>query len=179
MSKRFLVLSDIHGSVKTLEAVLNWAKGIAPDAAVFLGDGISDLGRVTAATGFPCPWQMVRGNNDFASQCQEAAIFDFAGHRFFICHGHRYNLYTTTETLVAAARNNNANAALFGHTHVPFIDDAGGILLLNPGCIGNPRSKIGPTFAVIECTPGNPLKPEFWGIDAAGNISAVHVGNSL
>jgi len=179
MKKSLLILSDIHGSLTNLATVLKWAKNFAIDAAVFLGDGISDLEKTRAKTGFLCPWQQVRGNNDFGSPYQEAAVFDFGGHRFFLCHGHRYNLYMGMETLIAAARNNGANAALFGHTHVPFRDDADGLLLLNPGILGNPRSRLGPTFAVIECNLGAPPKPEFWGIDFDGSISAIFVGNSL
>jgi len=179
MKKSLLVLSDIHGALTNLTLVLKWAKNFAPDAAVFLGDGISDLESTRMKAGFFCPWQMVKGNNDFGFSHQEAAVFDFGGHRFFLCHGHRYNLYMGMETLSAAARNNGADVALFGHTHIPFRDDADGLLLVNPGSIGNPRSTVGSTFAVIECVPGAPLKPEFWGVGFDGSISAIFVGNLL
>lgn len=174
-----MVVSDTHGSVIALTSVLSWAKDVTPDAAVFLGDGIGDLERATIHAGFSCPWQMVRGNNDFGFPHLETLIFGFGGHSFFLCHGHRYNLYSGMDTLATAARNNGADAALFGHTHVPFFDDSNGVLLVNPGSVGSPRSHAGATFALIECVPGEPLKPEFWGIDSAGNISAVTVGNSL
>ncbi|MCL2191277.1 MAG: metallophosphoesterase [Treponema sp.] len=179
MKKTLLVMSDIHGSVANLRAALTWAGSFAPDAAVFLGDGISELERTRATMGFPYPWHMVRGNNDFDPLQPEAAVFEFGGHRFFICHGHHYSIYSGKDVLVAAARNNQAGAALFGHTHIPFVDDADGVLLVNPGSIGNPRSRVGPSFAVIECRPGSPPKPEFWGIGFDGRVSAIFVGNSL
>ncbi|MCL2600947.1 MAG: metallophosphoesterase [Treponema sp.] len=179
MCKKLLVFSDTHGSVAALASVLIWAKALSPDAAVFLGDGLDDLESAAATTGFSCPWHKVRGNNDYGFQCQETAVFDLGDHRFFICHGHRYNLYRGTETLAAIARNNKADVALFGHTHVPFFEAAGGLLLMNPGSIGHPRSNAGATFALLECHPGEPPKPGFWGIDFEGNITAVPMRESF
>jgi len=173
------VVSDTHGYISALVPVLKWAKDFPPHAAVFLGDGIDDLEKATAATGFSCPWHTVRGNNDFGFPYNETAVFDFGGHRFFATHGHRYNLYSGMENLIAASRNNEAGVALFGHTHIPFLDDANGLLLINPGSVGSPRSHAGATFALIECHPGQPPKPEFWGIGYGGNVSPVAVGNSF
>ena len=146
--------------------VLNWAKSHEADAAAFLGDGIQEMSEATTAAGFPSTVKMVRGNSDYTvcESIPEAAVLDFAGHRFFLCHGHRYSTHGNFETLIAAARNNEAGAALFGHTHVPFCKTVNGLLLVNPGSIGRPRSKIGATFAVIECLPETPLKAVFWGI---------------
>ena len=165
-SQKLLVLSDSHGEIPALTEVLNWAKGCTVDAAVFLGDGIEDMSAATAAVGFSTAMKMVRGNCDRATSISvlEAALLDFAGHRFFLCHGHRYSLRGDFGTLIAVAHNNEADAALFGHTHVPFCETVNGILLLNPGSIGRPRGNDGATFAVIECLPEMPLKVNFWSI---------------
>jgi putative phosphoesterase len=168
--QKLLVLSDIHGAVPALTGVLNWAKGCAVGAAVFLGDGIEEMS--AAAAGFPFAVKMVRGNCDRAvsAPIPEAALLDFAGHRFFLCHGHRYSPSGSLSTLVAAARNNEADAALFGHTHVPFCETVDGLLLINPGSVGRPRSNAGATFAVIECLPETALKASFWNIAPAIGI---------
>jgi len=178
--RKLLALSDTHGSVAALKAVLDWAKARTPPndticAAVFLGDGISDLRRTADASGFFCEWKLVGGNNDYDVSLPEAAVFDFAENRFFICHGHRHSLYGGCHTLVAAARGANANVALFGHTHVPSRRTENGILLINPGSIGRPRSRIGATFAVIECIEGELPTPEFWGIGPRGDIHKVKI----
>lgn len=172
-----LVLSDTHGNLPALEAVMNWARGRAIDAAVFLGDGAADLS--PAAAGFACPWEKVRGNGDPYPAIPEAAVFDCEGHRFFLCHGHRYALYNSYHTLIAAAKNMKAGAALFGHTHIPFFDEEDGVLLINPGSVGRPRSRIGATFALIECAPDKPLKVQFWGIGSRGKIREVQISRSL
>jgi putative phosphoesterase len=166
-AKKLLVISDSHGHISALRAVLNYGKDIAPDCAVFLGDGIQDIDR--AAAGFSCVWHKVRGNNDPVYNVPEAAVLDFGGHRFFLCHGHRYSLYRSNDTLIAAARNNGADTVLFGHIHVPSLINEDGLLLINPGSVGRPRSNAGATFAVIECLPETPLKVEFFGIDLERN----------
>ena len=183
-SKTLLVLSDTHGSVHTLEAVLKWAKSVqgggTVGTAVFLGDGIRDISRVAAATGFSREWKLIRGNNDDVFSVPEAAVLDFCGHRFFLCHGHRHSLYGGYHSLIAAARNMEADTVLFGHTHVPYCGNIDGIRLINPGSIGNPRSKAGATFALIDCAegepadqgsaPGKPFETRFWRIGPEGKI---------
>jgi putative phosphoesterase len=171
--KKMLVLSDTHGSLSALKKVMNWAKDRMPPNdticdAVFLGDGVSDLRLAADAAGFYGNWNVVRGNNDYEHAIQDSAVFDFADYRFFICHGHRHSLYSGHHTLVSAGRSNNANVVMFGHTHVPFLKNEGGILLINPGSVGRPRSRTGATFAVIECIQGEPLKVKFYGIGSGG-----------
>jgi hypothetical protein len=177
--QRLLVLADTHGNVRALEAVLNWAVNRPVSSviniALFLGDGTEDLSRAANTTGFCCEWKLVRGNNDFDSNLQDNAVFDSSGHRFFLCHGHRYALYNGYYSLMAAASKNEASVVLFGHTHVPYYKKANGLLLVNPGSVGRPRSRIGATFAVIECEQGKPLNVNFWGIGAKGEILEINI----
>jgi putative phosphoesterase len=173
VSQRLLVIADTHGNVPVLNTVLQWASGATISAAVFLGDGINDISHATA--GSSVEWRIIRGNNDYAFSVPEASVFDFGGKRFFLCHGHHYALYNGYHTLITAARGMNADAVLFGHTHVPYHEDTDGILLLNPGSIGRPRSIIGATFALIECTPEQPFAVQFWGVDSKGGIQEIEV----
>jgi putative phosphoesterase len=173
--QRILVLSDTHGNIPALEAVLKWAagqeSGYTFNTAVFLGDGIQDLHRTTAA--FSPEWIKVKGNNDYAPSVPETDVFDFCGHRFFVCHGHRHSLYNGYDKLSAAARGAGAGAALFGHTHVPFLENTDGLLLVNPGSIGNPRNGSAAGFAVINCIPEKPFDVEFWSIDLQRKIKRL------
>jgi len=179
-NKKLLVLSDSHGNIAALKAVFNWAKDYIPPndticAAAFLGDGLSDLKKAADATGFFCDWKCVGGNNDYGISMPDALTFDYAEHRFFICHGHHYGLYGGHHALLAAARNNNADAALFGHSHVPHYKTVDGIKLINPGSVGRPRSRIGATFAVIECPEGQPMNVEFYGIGDEFKIEKLKI----
>ena len=181
MSKKLLVFSDSHGSISALKNVFVWARDRIPPndticASVCLGDGLSDISKAADSAGFFSDWKIVRGNNDYM-HAPEADVFDFAENRFFICHGHRYGLYGGFHTLLAAAKNNAANIALFGHTHVPYFNNTDGISLINPGSVGRPRSRIGATFAVIECIKGWQTNINFYGIGDKGNIHTVKVSN--
>jgi len=58
--------------------------------------------RAEAAAGFFGAVKMIRGNSDHvmltATPMKEIEIFDFAGHRFFLCHGHRQRLDVVNPT---------------------------------------------------------------------------------
>lgn len=41
--------------------------------------------------------------------------------------------------VVLRARELGCGAALFGHTHIPFLDEGGDVILLNPGSPSQPR----------------------------------------
>ena len=144
-------------------------------AAAFLGDGLSDLQPAATATGFFCDWKLVSGNNDYGISKPEALAFDFNDHCFFICHGHRYSLYGGYHTLIAAARNSGADIVLSGHSHVPYYKTMNGIKLINPGSVGRPRSRIGATFAVVECIENENINVEFFGINDKGTIRKVKI----
>ncbi|MCL2185959.1 MAG: YfcE family phosphodiesterase [Treponema sp.] len=179
-SKKLLVFSDTHGNVAALKSVFNWAKERLPPkdticATAFLGDGIADIHMAADATGFYCDWKLVGGNNDYGYTAPEFDVFDFVNHRFFICHGHRHNLYNGFNTLITAARNAGADTVLSGHSHIPYDETLNKMRLINPGSVGRPRSRIGATFAVIECEEKQPLKVEFYGVGQWGHICAVKV----
>ncbi|GBU29689.1 phosphodiesterase [Treponema sp. R8-4-B8] len=179
-NKKLLVFSDSHGNSRALKAVFNWAKDHLPPndticAAAFLGDGISDLQYAADESGFYTDWKLVMGNNDYGIVISEALTFNFAEHNFFMCHGHRLNLYNDFNILIAAANNVGADVALFGHIHIPYYKIVNGITLINPGSVGRPRSKIGATFAVIECPTGKPLNVKFYEIGTQGKIKEVKI----
>lgn len=45
---------------------------------------------------------------------------------------------------------------VFGHSHQPVVEDAGGLLLLNPGSACDPRRARIPTVAILEIGDGQP-----------------------
>jgi len=180
-----LVVSDSHGNIPALTEVLSWAQagcpvsgGAAPGekqplaAAIFLGDGADDLALASAHAGFTLSWNIVRGNVDVNFSLPGAMLLEIPGskstRKIFLTHGNAYNVAEGCRTLAAAARTNGAEAALFGHTHVPHCELLDGILLLNPGSIGRPRSNAGPTFAVLDCPPAGPLSARFFGLAKQG-----------
>jgi putative phosphoesterase len=164
-----LVISDSHGDVTALSAVLAWAKNTPLQAAVFLGDGAEDLAVASAWAGFSLPWHRVRGNGDYDFSIPENIVMEIPpSHKIFLSHGNRLRVREGKRVIADAARRMEAEAALFGHTHIPYCDTVDGIFLLNPGSIGRPRSDAGRTFAVLECPESGPFAARFFALDRSG-----------
>jgi putative phosphoesterase len=164
-----LVISDSHGDIMALGEVLAWAKNTALDAAVFLGDGADDLPIASARTGFSLPWSCVRGNGDYDYSIPDNMVMEIPPSRkIFLSHGNRLRVRDGKRIIANAALSTGAEAALFGHTHIPYCDTVDGIFLLNPGSISRPRSDEGCTFAVMDCPESGPFSARFFTLDRSG-----------
>jgi putative phosphoesterase len=174
-----LVISDTHGHIPALRQVLSWAGEGHFNTAIFLGDGAEDLSQVSGGSGIP--WLIIRGNGDPDPSLPLRASLMFAGHSFFLTHGHLYSLNESFGPLIAEAGDQGAEVVLFGHTHCPFLGRENGTLLINPGSLGRPRgwrsgSPIGPSFATITCPPGEAIRVRFWGLGGNGRIGELDLG---
>ncbi len=149
---RLLVVSDTHGDARGLVAVLRLL-GRSVQGLVHLGDGAADLAQA-AASGCPMPpaWA-VRGNVDGDWSLPPVRTIWALDRKILAAHGHHYLDGDSYRPFLQAAEREGAAAFFFGHTHVPFWDEAGGILLLNPGSLSRPRGSWGPSFAVVEVPP--------------------------
>ena len=142
-----LVFSDSHGNVDRInEAVSRQIS--RPAAVIFLGDGLRDTDRLELGG---IPLHCVSGNCDVyfsASFAPEEQLFFIGGKKFFITHGHRYNVKSVMSQLLSRGAELSADIVLFGHTHQPFeavigCDNQYGIKLdkpmhvMNPGSIGS------------------------------------------
>lgn len=130
---KLLVISDVHGRRDAVERVLTQHGDAA--TVIFLGDGLREVEDV--ADSHPQrSFLTVPGNCDFAALQPAARLEILGGKRFFITHGHKYNVKYGLYTLELAARERQADVVLFGHTHVPLEDYADGLYMLNPGSLG-------------------------------------------
>lgn len=147
-----LVISDTHGDTETLALVLSWAKQQNTiGALVFTGDGAADIPIALAKTGYhPPEIHMVRGNGDGDPRLSLVETITFGDRRLLLTHGHVQAVHDGLDRLIAAAQTMEVEGVLYGHTHRPFWEEIGGRLFLNPGSLGKPRGKEGPTFATIE-----------------------------
>ncbi|MBQ3824167.1 MAG: metallophosphoesterase [Clostridia bacterium] len=139
---KILVVSDSHGAAERIEEALFIEK---PDVLFHLGDGADDcdglrLGNISL--------YRVCGNNDFGAY-QYEEIADISGKRFFLCHGHRYGVRYSYQTLKERAETLGADAVLFGHTHEPLCAMEGKMLIMNPGSI-----RFGGTYGVVTIENG-------------------------
>ena len=146
---KILVLSDSHRNMENMHrAVLKEA----PDLILHLGDHYQDAKQLHAE--FPeIPLAAVRGNCDYGQTHQERLI-DVDGIRIFLCHGHRHHVKSSLLVLEYAAREQDAKVALYGHTHVSFLDESGDLVIMNPGSIGEPRDYGGPAYGLLFLEDG-------------------------
>ena len=161
---KLVVFSDSHGGGIYIKKALDLHR--TADAAVFLGDGISDF--FAWRERYPdIAFIAVRGNCDvgfgdmYNARHTEELTLD--GKRIFICHGHTYGVKGGLGNLVRAARSRGADIALFGHTHqkleryvseddMPDEDGDGRkpLYLVNPGSIGGRSGDGEHSFGIVE-----------------------------
>ena len=138
---KILVMSDSHGN-KT--SMLNTVELEAPDMILHLGDHAKDCAAIEWE--YPAiPLHSVKGNCDRSSSEPEIYDFTLSGKRFFMTHGHLYNVKTGYASILNAASCRGVDVLLFGHTHIPYCKVMDNLVAINPGSIG-PGSK---TYAVL------------------------------
>lgn len=118
-----------------------------PDLVFFLGDGERDADAL--AQRYPLlPVNSVRGNCDLCSSVPLKLCIPLGGHRIFAAHGHYFDVKHDPELLALryAAKLEQADIVLFGHTHRAYQDERGGMLLLNPGPCGSIYASYGRIF---------------------------------
>lgn len=143
---KILVISDTHGNIDNAVSLIN---KLNPDYTFHLGDMADDCKRLE--TLFPRKIiACVKGNNDYFDNTyplERLATID--GKKIFACHGHKYNVKSSLLPLSLKARELDADIVLYGHTHCPFLEQDGSLLIMNPGSHS--------TYGIIE-TDGNQIE---------------------
>ena len=144
--KQILVLSDTHGNITQINALKSVFSMV--DKIYHLGDYVRDAQYIRKLCDTPV--LNVKGNCDYGDT--ETVLYDVVlGHKIMLTHGHKYGVKFTLGRLALEARENGAEMALFGHTHRTFLEMREGVMLLNPGSLGEPRGE-GKSYAVLEVT---------------------------
>ena len=63
------------------------------------------------------------------------------------------------DRLKAAAKERKAQIVIFGHSHMPYLQEEDGITFLNPGSISKPRQvSFEPTYAIMKLDDRGEMK---------------------
>jgi putative phosphoesterase len=143
---RFLILSDTHGVRAPMKELYD---RYPLDGVIHLGDHIADARWLLERTNGHPVYQVV-GNCDIGERGYEQQLLELGGVKILIMHGHRYGVKSGYGTALAAAKGMGAQVVLFGHTHIPFMEEREGILMLNPGSLRNPDRE----YAILEIENG-------------------------
>ena len=160
---RLMIASDIHGSAKWCERMLEAHRAQAPDRLILLGDLLyhgprNDLPedyapkRVIAMLNALAPAPLcVRGNREaevdqmvlaFPVMADYAALF-IDGHTVCVTHGH-------THGEDAPPPLAPGDILLCGHTHVPCLRRHQGFTYVNPGSVSIPKNGSAHSYCMLE-----------------------------
>lgn len=143
-----LVVSDSHGILNNLTRILE--RESRCKTVFFLGDGSRDIENCKNRypdRSFIC----VKGNNDWGSEDETEAYKYIDGNTVIAVHGHLFGVRYGLSELSRKAESVRANVAFYGHTHIPDVQFAGGICLVNPGAVCEGR------YAVVSLGEDGPV----------------------
>lgn len=136
---RILIMSDSHGRNENVELAIAQVREEIGEfqMLIHLGD-VGDARELESLAGVPC--YIVHGNTDYDAKLLNANVIEAGGHRIFATHGHLYQVDMRLDLLRFAALENDCDIAMYGHTHVPYLEeDPDDVTILNPGSISKPR----------------------------------------
>jgi len=126
------------------------------DWLLHAGDHLTDAPRIAATLGVdPDRVRGVVGNCDFPATEPAELLLELGGVKVLLVHGHQHGVKSGPQRLLYRAQEVGARVAIFGHSHIPFLEDVNGVLLLNPGSLSMPRRpQDPPSCAVLEIADG-------------------------
>ena len=124
-----LIVSDSHGLTKELQTIVSRHKQHV-DAIIHCGD--SEL------------------TSDYEQRFPTDLVEEVNGVRFFITHGHLYNVKMTLMNLYYKAKEVGARIVCFGHSHIAGCEQIDDVLFINPGSIFLPRMRREKTYAILH-----------------------------
>lgn len=144
--KKILVLSDSHSH---FDRALKIFEDEKPDIVIGAGDGIKDIDDLSYVHP-EVKYYMVKGNCDYYERNHhEENLFEIDGIKIFLTHGHLYDVKRSLNSIKEIGKKLNASLVVFGHTHKPYIEKDGNMILFNPGATENGK------YGIIILENGN------------------------
>ena len=144
--KKILVLSDSHSYFDEALKIFEKEK---PDIVIGAGDGIKDIDELSYVHP-EAKYYMVKGNCDFFDRNHdEENFFEIDGIKIFLTHGHLYSVKRSLSCIKVIGKKLNVSLFIFGHTHKPYMETDGDMILFNPGATEDGR------YGVIILENGN------------------------
>ena len=150
---KILVMSDSHSALRFMHTCI---RAVQPDLMIHLGDFFEDA--ETVAEDYPhIPMVRVPGNCDryrVSPGEPEIIVAKIGGVKMYMTHGHLHGVKMTLGNLLREARKSDAQAVLYGHTHIAdcYMEDDG-LWVLNPGSCNYSGGSVG----LIETKAGKIL----------------------
>ena len=153
---KVLIVSDTHRRNENYLKIVEREQPL--DLVIHCGDVEGSEYLIGEAAG--CNTHIVLGNNDFFSELPRELEVTIGGYHAFITHGHVYYVSMGNERIKQEAKARNCDLVFYGHTHKPVIDEAEGIIAVNPGSLSYPRQEgRQPSYVIMQVKQGE--KPKF------------------
>lgn len=140
------VMSDTHGDLFAVKSAVSAVGKV--DLWLHAGDYSQDGDYLKALTQVPVI--TVKGNCDGQVTAKVDEFFEINGLMIWLTHGHLYGIKHRLDQLKYWARQYDAALVIYGHSHVPNIENDGDRLLFNPGSAARPASSCLPTCGMIS-----------------------------
>lgn len=148
------VLSDTHipyRAKRLPEIVLNKLNGV--DLIIHAGDWqtieVYDVLRTIA------PVEGVAGNTDGEEVVQRLGwkkIIEAGPYRIGLVHGHGGERSKTVDRALKTFAHERVDMIIFGHSHIPYLEERKGIILFNPGSPTDKRRQPKYSFGLVQIT---------------------------
>ena len=137
---KILVISDTHGNLDNIRKVIENHEDI--ENIFHLGDGKADIDIIKDEYKDKTFFR-VCGNCDSGTTEPVVLKETIEGKKFLLTHGHKFYVKENLNLLVDEAKKENADVALFGHTHKPIKKEIDKIIVFNPGSLEKEKGSYG------------------------------------
>jgi len=128
---KVLIVSDSHSRLDNLIEI--WEKEV-PDIVISAGDYNKDVEELSYIYN-SSKYYMVRGNCDYRDfNIEDLLEFELLNKKIFLTHGHLFGVKISYDYLRMEAKDRGSDICIFGHTHIPYIEEKETILF-NPGAV--------------------------------------------
>lgn len=151
---KILVISDTHGFVNPDIAKLTPQY----DVLIHAGDIIEE--EALAQLNFSGKFIAVSGNNDsHLPHLDRVAVLDLFGKKLVVEHGHIHGHYKPCHHSLRQTYP-DAQAIIYGHTHIQVVDKSQTPWIINPGAAGKTRTNGGASCLSLTISPHKPWQIE-------------------
>lgn len=134
---KVLIIGDTHGYNETMWNVIKKEEPV--DMVIHCGD--VEMPYEQLRSRINATLHVVSGNNDYDSDLRNIDVFNIGRFKAVLVHGHRYHIYSSLDSLYYLGVENQADFVIFGHVHVPVVQQEGPVTLVSPGSLTYPRQR--------------------------------------
>lgn len=155
---KIAVISDTHWQAgKPLPSAIAHIRSTNPDHILHAGDwtNLALLDELQTIA----PTQAVAGNCDdesIAAALGYSRVITLGGINIGLTHGHLFPAKATPMSARHTFSGDDVQAVVFGHSHIPYNELTGGVLLFNPGSAVRPLGEVKrPSYGLLTIKDGS------------------------